>query len=316
MTTPRILAVLLIPLLLSGCLVSKKKYEQQVVENQRLSQKAGTLETQRNALRTDLNSAEADKARLNRELLDLAERLARQQENWRLEVQALQQALDNKDSQLDELYRESDSLAADKVALSNQLEKEKVARAARIATLKNTYDQLVGALETELERERAAREARAAELRKARAAIASSLESEMASGTITLWEKEDQLTIKLSSALLFNSGRADVNEGGQAALKKVGKALASLKGRQIRVEGHTDSIPIKGPLAQRFPSNWELSTARASSVVRFLQNNSGIEGKQLAAVGLGPYRPEASNKTPEGRAQNRRIEIVVVTEAQ
>ena len=77
------------------------------------------------------------------------------------------------------------------------------------------------------------------------------------------------------------------------------------------VEGHTDNVPIRNALKAKFPSNWELSTARATSVVRFLQDQGGIDPSKLSATGLSYFRPVAANDTPEGREQNRRIEIVL-----
>jgi len=92
-------------------------------------------------------------------------------------------------------------------------------------------------------------------------------------------------------------------------LERVGKVLKNTKNKIIRVEGHTDNVAIKPPLLEKFPSNWELSTARATNVVRFLQDKVGIEPVRLEAIGMSEYHPVATNKTPAGRSKNRRIEI-------
>jgi len=93
---------------------------------------------------------------------------------------------------------------------------------------------------------------------------------------------------------------------------KVGAALKAIQDKAIRVEGHTDNVPIATSLQDRFASNWELSTARATAVVRYLQDKAGIAPDHLIAAGYGEFRPIAPNTTPEGRTQNRRIEIVLV----
>jgi chemotaxis protein MotB len=96
----------------------------------------------------------------------------------------------------------------------------------------------------------------------------------------------------------------------------VGKVLKATEGKTIRVEGHTDNVAISDRLKQKFPTNWELSTARASNVVRFLQEQVGIEPERLHAIGLSEYHPIASNATAKGRSQNRRIEIGLLPEAE
>jgi chemotaxis protein MotB len=112
--------------------------------------------------------------------------------------------------------------------------------------------------------------------------------------------------------ILFDSGQADLKKAGIQVLHRVGDILKEVADKQIRVEGHTDNVPISPRLRQKFASNWELSTARATNVVRFLQQHKGIAGSRLSVAGYGPYRPVASNQSAGGRAQNRRIQIVLV----
>ena len=95
-------------------------------------------------------------------------------------------------------------------------------------------------------------------------------------------------------------------------LERVGEVLKQMDNHIVRVEGHTDNATIRGRLAQKYPTNWELSTARATNVVRFLQETTGIDPARLEAVGLGEHHPLASNDTKEGMAQNRRIEIALL----
>jgi chemotaxis protein MotB len=114
--------------------------------------------------------------------------------------------------------------------------------------------------------------------------------------------------------VLFASGEAELKPEGEQVLAQVASVLTQHTNRQIYVIGHTDNVPIRGSLYGRFSSNWELSTARATAAVRYLTEKAGVNPAMLAAVGYGEYHPIASNATPEGRAKNRRIAIVIVPE--
>jgi chemotaxis protein MotB len=137
--------------------------------------------------------------------------------------------------------------------------------------------------------------------------LAGSLKSEIDAGRVEITELRGKMTVKMKDKILFSSGSAALGKDGKAALQVVADAFRNLQGKTIRVEGHTDNVPT-GKSA--FPTNWELSTARALAVVRFLQQE-GVDPGRLAAAGYGEYQPIAPNDTPEGRSQNRRIEIVL-----
>jgi chemotaxis protein MotB len=119
------------------------------------------------------------------------------------------------------------------------------------------------------------------------------------------------LVISLGEAGLFDSGSDQIKPNGRTLLDTVAEGLASV-GNYIRIEGHTDNVPIAN---SRFPSNWELSTARATAMVSYLMAHSDLPPELLSAAGYGEYRPTASNETEEGRAQNRRVDIVVLNPA-
>ncbi len=140
------------------------------------------------------------------------------------------------------------------------------------------------------------------------ASLAKSLEKEISEGKIELSELRGRMTVNLKDKILFASGSARVGKEGQDALTKIAEALKGVQGKIIRVEGHTDNVPTdsKGP----FPSNWELSLARAMAVVRAMQD-AGVDPTVLSAAGYGPYQPIAPNDSPENRSLNRRIEIVL-----
>ncbi len=137
--------------------------------------------------------------------------------------------------------------------------------------------------------------------------LADSLKSQIDTGQIELSELKGKMTVKMKDKILFSSGSARINDEGLDALKKVGDALQNVKGKIIRVEGHTDDVPLhKGP----YKTNWELSVARALAVVRALQDD-GVNPALLSAAGFGEYHPIAPNDSPQNRSLNRRIEIVL-----
>jgi len=111
--------------------------------------------------------------------------------------------------------------------------------------------------------------------------------------------------------VLFNSGQALVKPEGLNVLKNVSDVLKNVDDKQIRIEGHTDNVPIGVKIKDKFPTNWELSTARATNVVRYFIEKGGVNRENLEAVGYADTRPVASNETDEGRTANRRIEIAL-----
>ena len=128
------------------------------------------------------------------------------------------------------------------------------------------------------------------------------------SGKLRVRIVRGRMVVELSENILFDSGRADLKKEGAAALTEVAGVLASIPDREFQIAGHTDNVPIK---SARFPSNWELSTARAVTVARYL-GSKGVPSNRLSAAGYAETQPVSSNDTPEGRAQNRRIEIVLM----
>ncbi|TLY15792.1 MAG: OmpA family protein [Nitrospirae bacterium] len=110
----------------------------------------------------------------------------------------------------------------------------------------------------------------------------------------------------------FESGEATFKPEGLRILKQVSEILKAVPDKHFRVEGHADNVPIGPSLKEKFPSNWELSKARATSVVRYLIEEGGLDSASLSAVGYGDTRPAASNETEEGRQANRRVEILLL----
>ena len=127
---------------------------------------------------------------------------------------------------------------------------------------------------------------------------------------VSLQQTKDLLRVTIVNSLLFDSGSARLKEKGLEALLSVAEFLQKQKDKIIRVEGHTDNQPIKGNLLDRYPSNWELSFARAVSIVKFLESNN-ISPARMSATGHSFYRPVVSNDTGDGRAKNRRTDILL-----
>src|SRR5277367_2174309 len=140
------------------------------------------------------------------------------------------------------------------------------------------------------------------------------LQSEVAANQVQIRQLQNRLEVTMVNNILFPEGGWELSQAGRQELSKIVPALQGAAGKQIVIEGYTDNLPILAPLAERFPNNWSLSAARAISVVTYL-NGQGIDPNQLSAVAFGQYHPVASNDTPEGRAQNRRINIAIQDEA-
>lgn len=141
------------------------------------------------------------------------------------------------------------------------------------------------------------------------------LESEVKANQVQIQKLQDELKVTIANQILFPEGGWEIHKAGEETLNKMIPALKELKGQRIDVQGYTDDVPIGPELKARFPSNWELSTARATDVVRYLASN-GVDQNMMSATGFGDTHPVASNGTAEGRAKNRRIEIVIKSSAQ
>ncbi len=152
------------------------------------------------------------------------------------------------------------------------------------------------------------------ELDRTRREIESSLKEQIAQKDIKLEEIEGKLKVTFVDKILFDSGSVKVKPKGQEVLLKLADSFRDSEDQKIAVEGHTDDVQIGSALLDRFPTNWELSAARATAVVRFLQEKGNIAPERLTASGFSFYRAVAENETPEGRKQNRRIEIILIPE--
>ena len=162
-----------------------------------------------------------------------------------------------------------------------------------------------------LEKQRAQLEAQNRQNQAQYDSLARNLNAEVQKGQVQLRQYKDMLTVEVAEQIFFDSGRANLKESGKAVLQKVGEALKGYDDKIVRVVGHTDNVPIGKTMQSQYPSNWELSAARATTVVRFLEA-AGVPPGRLAASGRAEYSPVASNDDPEGRKRNRRIEITLI----
>ncbi len=209
------------------------------------------------------------------------------------------------------LEASNESLGAERVQIIDEMETLREAHIALdrdVSGLRAAKAELSDSLQAR-EAELAARNQEVEQLKGTYEGLVADLESEVAAGQIEISQLRQGLQLNLTQDVLFASGSSELNEAGRSVLRKVAQRLQEVP-HQIEVRGHTDSVPIRGGLAARYPSNWELAGARASGVVRFLAERK-IEPHRLVSISYGEYLPIATNDTPEGRQKNRRIEIAL-----
>jgi len=141
--------------------------------------------------------------------------------------------------------------------------------------------------------------------------IEEGLKEQIANQQVKIEDIEGKLKLTFIDKILFNSGSTKINKKGKEILLSFTESIREDRDHNILAEGHTDNVSVGSALKSKFPSNWELSTARASAVVRYLQEDGGIEPERLSAIGYSYFKPVASNDDEEGRSQNRRIEIIL-----
>jgi chemotaxis protein MotB len=263
-----------------AALSDKHAFTEQEFENLKkmygdLAKEKEQLEKEKAALEQEnaniKSTLEAKRDQLSREVVDLKNRVTENSTR----INALNEELAAKNIHVAELKGLVDQLQLEKAQAIEEKEKA-------IANVKSTYDSLV-----------------------------TELKQEIKEGEIQITQLKDKLTVNMVDKILFDSGSAVIKRNGKKVLDRVAEILKPLTDQQIKVEGHTDNVPIGAGLAERFPSNWELSTARATTVVRYLQER-GVDPGLLGAEGYAEFQPVAPNDTDEGKARNRRIEIVLV----
>ena len=276
-----VVAFLILGVGLGGC-VAKSDYLRKQAETEALNRDLAALTAQNSDFKAQIEKLTAvtegliaDKDRL---IVD-TERL----EKERTDLDArLNRITEESNRTIEELRNRNTELEGDKQMFAESISLLKQTKEVEVRTVSKTYEDLL-----------------------------SEMKSEIAQGQIAITELKGKLTVDVLDKILFDSGQTEIRPEGLNVLKRVVEILMTVTDKVIRVEGHTDSIPIAGALAKRYPTNWELSAARALNVTRYLEKE-GIDPTLLAAVAFGEYQPIAENDTPEGRAKNRRIAIILL----
>ncbi len=225
-------------------------------------------------------------------------------------VRSLEYEMTAKDESIAELQQQVAELHETQERLElevRSLDIERVGLTSDLEDLRLANEQMREGLQDQGEQLRA-RSSELEEISSTYSSLVDELEAELERGDIRIQELRGRLQVSALDKILFDSGRAEIKADGQRVLTVVAKQIGKLSGYSFRVEGHTDDRSIATAL---YPSNWELSAARAVQVVRFLVS-AGVDPSTLSAVGLGPYHPVAANDSPENRARNRRIDILLI----
>lgn len=279
--------------LLGGC-VTSGKYNAKVAELETLRDEASKQQSQLQALTKERDDLAARLAEAEKKVAELEKRLSDTQKELTAasaERDKLRQALDDSTALVGQLKGRLEKLGQN----VDRLTAERGQLAAGLQDAKQRLE--------ELRKQKAAAEARAATFRN----LVERLRAMINAGQLKVVIREGRMLIALPDDVLFDSGKTDIKPQGQEALTRVAQVLATIPDRHFLVAGHTDNIPIR---SGRYKSNWELSAARAIEVAQFLIAK-GMKSQVLAAAGYSEFDPVSSNDTPEHRAQNRRIEIVL-----
>lgn len=277
MRTSALLALSL-SLLLSGC-VSSSKYKALQSKNDELEAQISQIHKEAKGLQSDLGSAKQANEALGQAKSTL--------EKEKSELQAAKDALQAKTDELAAKTRELEAAKADLTAKTQELAGQKAA--------------------LEAEKEALLKEAQAKQAQYE--GLLGDLKKEVAEGQLKITQYQNMLTVDVADKILFDSGKAELKKEGKAVLQKVGEALKK-SDKVIRVVGHTDNVPLSA--GAQYASNWELSAARATVVVRFLHEQAKLDPKQLITAGRGEFSPVAPNDTPANKQKNRRIEITLL----
>ena len=260
----------------SGCLVAESTYLKKVEEADSLSNELSELRALHKKLALENSSLKSNLKRLTEDAKVLTD-----------DKKQLEGLLKAKSDVLSKNISEMRQLVADlKIEngkLNDDIAEIQKAKEEKVKEVSSTYEQLIA-----------------------------NMKNEIAKGQVTISELKGNLTVNMEAAILFDSGRADVKPEGVDILGKMVETLKNVKDKAIRIEGHTDNVQISGALTRTFPTNWELSAARAINVTKFLQEK-GIDPINLSAAAFAEHKSVADNATKEGRAKNRRIEITLVS---
>jgi chemotaxis protein MotB len=316
---------------MSSCVVTKKSYTQLLSEKTALDLEKQEVEKELADTRAEDEKKIAEQknriAKLEQEVVDLqakydqdmAAAASRQTElSKSLEVLKEESSEETQDL-LQQITELQDKYDTDVSVKNDTIDMLKTEHREKIEELNNRLDHEIQSNKLVVERllsEIEKLEALTAEQEKAMKELADQadqlehqLKDEIEKGEIRLKRYKTKTIINIDNSILFDSGKAEVKEGVKKSLSKIATALNNFPENNIQVEGHTDDVPIH---TAKFPSNWELSAARALAVVKFFVDKTDANPRKLSAVGYGEYRPLVPNDTPENRRLNRRVDIVIL----
>jgi chemotaxis protein MotB len=243
---------------------------------------------QYDALDAERRGLEATLEDKNKALADFEKR----QQRLTAQNQSLESQLASEQDKVKDLTARIDKLLSDMAAAAKDKNR-----------LQNSVEEMTRAL-AELEKRRAEAEGRIAEFKSLLARFRSLIDA----GKLKVKMVDGRMVVVLATDILFASGSASLSKDGKTAVVEVGQVLASIPKRSFQVEGHTDNVPIA---STQYPSNWELASGRAINVLKAMVE-AGMPPERISAASFGDTRPVASNESKETKAQNRRIEIIIV----
>ncbi len=295
----------------------KKKHQELVVENDLLKKRvenqrlelANTIMT-RDRIKSELAYVTGARDKAAADNKELEKLLQAKSDTLSQSIGELRRKVSDLESENGRLRQESAALRKaqeDKARQLGQVEGEREKLRRDVADQRAANEKLRG----DIAAQDKAQQAKVQKVSATYEGLLEKMKGEIAKGEVTISELKGKLTLNMVDSILFDSGKSEVKTAGAAVLQKVVSILKDVRDKAIRIEGHTDNVQIGGALARQFPTNWELSAARAINVARYLEKQ-GVNSSSLAAVAYGETRPVAANDTPEGRAKNRRIEIVLV----
>ncbi|MFH1080220.1 MAG: OmpA family protein [Pseudomonadota bacterium] len=265
---------------MEGC-VSSSKFEKKAAEANALSTDLKTLKQQYRNLTEENNALKDQYKKLAGEFAQMSVQMDKVTADRNDLDRVLKAKSDNLSKMIRDLREEIGALESENASLKENLSSLKKSKEEEVKTVSKIYENLM-----------------------------QEMKGEIAQGQITITELRGKLTLDVVDKILFASGEAEVKPEGLVVLQRVIEVVKDIKDKAIRIEGHTDNVRISGVLAREYPTNRELSAARALNVAHYLQEQ-GIDPTLLAAVAYGEYKPVADNSTPDGRAKNRRIAIIL-----
>jgi chemotaxis protein MotB len=303
------IALGLLVLVLSTSCVSKKIYQDLENKFADLKKENRKLADDNEELNKVKNQLELDGSKLKAEY----DKLKADYEKLQANCAATEKSLKTLQASYNALEKDSNEALTANINKNRELlaqleakEKTMAAEQARLNKLKADLDASSKRL-IELEAYIAAKDA---SMKKLKETLLKSLKAFDGKG-LTVYEKDGKVYVSMENKLLFQTGSWAVNGEGKTAVVEVGKVLAQNPDLSVLIEGHTDDDKITGNLGGGIESNWDLSTKRATAIVNILSENKGINKQNLTAAGRGEFAPLMSNDTPEGKAKNRRIEIIL-----